>query len=270
MTEASGLLAIDPPAGPGVLGSVGFPLPYTQLVVRRLNTDGSPGTACSPGEVGIVTLRGPTVSPGYRTPEHDRGVFVDGMLNTGDLGYVDDTGRVHIAGRTKDLIIRGGHNIDPLMIENAMQRHPAVALAAAVGMPDAYAGELPVCYVALRPGAAVTEADLHAHAEAAIAERPAWPKHIFVIDTIPVTSVGKIYKPTLRCHAAARLVTRLLREELGIADAEVRATEGGPRGMTVSVRLPESDASVAPRVRDALGAFLFEVEVTDYGDEFLN
>jgi len=262
MTEASGLLAIDPPAGPGVLGSVGFPLPYTQLVVRRLKPDGSPGDACPPGEVGIVTLRGPTVSPGYRNPEHDRGVFVDGMLNTGDLGYVDDTGRIHIAGRTKDLIIRSGHNIDPLMIENAMQRHPAVALAAAVGMPDAYAGELPVCYVTLRPGAASTETELHAHAEAAIAERPAWPKHIFVIDSIPVTSVGKIYKPTLRCDAAARLVTRILREELGIEGAEVQATEGGSRGMTVSVRMPVRDESLAQRVRDALGAFLFETAVS--------
>ena len=261
MTEASGLLAIDPPSGPGVLGSVGFPLPYTQLVVRRLNSDGSPGDACPPGEVGIVTLRGPTVSPGYRNPEHDRGVFVDGMLNTGDLGFVDDTGRIHIAGRAKDLIIRSGHNIDPLMIENAMQRHPAVALAAAVGMPDAYAGEIPVCFVALRPGAAATEAELHAHAEAAIAERPAWPKHIFIIDTIPVTSVGKIYKPTLRCDAAARLVTRILGEEFGVDDAEVRATEGGPRGMTVSVRLPLSDASLVQRVEEALGAYLFEVDV---------
>jgi fatty-acyl-CoA synthase len=262
MTEASGLLAIDPPSGPGVLGSVGFPLPYTQLVVRRLNSDGSPGDACPAGEVGVVTLRGPTVSPGYRNSEHDRGVFVDGMLNTGDLGFVDDTGRIHIAGRAKDLIIRSGHNIDPLMIENAMQRHPAVALAAAVGMPDAYAGEIPVCYVALRPGAAATEAELHAHAEAAIAERPAWPKHIFIIDTIPVTSVGKIYKPTLRCDAAARLVTRILREELGIDEAAVNATEGGSRGMKISVRLPVGDAAIAQRVRHALGAFLFEAAVT--------
>ncbi len=262
MTEASGLLAIDPPAGPGVLGSVGFPLPYTQLVVRRLNADGSLGEACPPGDVGVVTLRGPTVSPGYRNPVHDRGVFTDGTLNTGDLGYVDDTGRLHIAGRAKDLIIRSGHNIDPLMIENAMQRHPAVALAAAVGMPDAYAGELPVCYVALRPGAVATEAELHAHAEAAIAERPAWPKHIFVIDSIPVTSVGKIYKPALRCDAAARLVARILREELGIDDAEVRATEGGLRGMTVSVRLPVGDASLVQRVAETLGVFLFEAAVT--------
>jgi fatty-acyl-CoA synthase len=106
-----------------------------------------------------------------------------------------------------------------------------------------------------------TEAELHTHAEAAIAERPAWPKHIFVIDSIPVTSVGKIYKPTLRCDAAARLVTRILQEALGIDGAEVRATEGGSRGMKVSVLLPVGDASSAERVREALGAFLFEIDV---------
>lgn len=109
MTEASGLIAIDPTAGPGGAGSVGFPLPYTQVAIRRLNADGTMGEACAEGEVGVLTVRGPTVSPGYRNPEHNRGVFVDGMLNTGDLAYTDATGRIHIAGRAKDLIIRGGH-----------------------------------------------------------------------------------------------------------------------------------------------------------------
>ena len=90
-----------------------------------------------------------------------------------------------------------------------MATHPAVALAAAVGMPDAYAGELPVCYVALRAGASVTEAELHEHAQRTIGERPAWPKQIHIVEAIPLTTVGKIYKPQLRCDAAARLVTRV-------------------------------------------------------------
>lgn len=265
MTESSGLVAIDPPAGPGHHGSVGFPLPYTQVVVRRLNADGTPGEPCPPGAVGVLTVRGPHVSPGYRNPEHNQGVFVDGTLNSGDLAYVDDTGRIHIAGRAKDLIIRSGHNIDPLMIENALQRHPAVALAAAVGIPDAYAGELPVCYVALRPGATATEAELRAHAEATIAERPAWPKHIFIVDAIPATSVGKIYKPSLRCDAATRLVARIVREDLGFATAEVSVTEGGPRGMKVRVQLPSAPGAAAGSVQAALGAYLFEVEVIPAG-----
>jgi fatty-acyl-CoA synthase len=157
MTEASGLISVDPAGSEGGAGSVGFRLPYTQVVVRRLNADGSLGDACAPNEIGVATVRGPTVSPGYRDPAHDRGVIEGGTLDSGDLAYVDDSGRIRIAGRSKDLIIRSGHNIDPVMIENAMATHPAVALCAAVGTPDAYAGELPVCYVALRPGATVTE-----------------------------------------------------------------------------------------------------------------
>src|SRR5882672_1426101 len=178
MTEASGLIAIDPVAGDGGIGSVGWPLPYTQVVVCRLEAGNRLGPPCATNEIGVITVRGAHVSPGYRNPEHDRGVFEDGVLNSGDLGYTDDEGRIHIAGRTKDLITRGGHNIDPLMIENALASHPAVALAAAVGMPDSYAGELPVCYVALRPGASVTESELHDHAQRTIGERPAWPKQI--------------------------------------------------------------------------------------------
>jgi fatty-acyl-CoA synthase len=262
MTEASGLICIDPTAGPSGVGSVGFALPYTQVRVRRLNADASPGEDCAEGEVGVLTVHGPHVSPGYRNPEHNRGVFFDGGLNSGDLGYRDATGRIHIAGRAKDLIIRSGHNIDPLMIENAMQRHPAVALAAAVGVPDGYAGEVPVCYVTLRPGMAATEAELREHAEQTIAERPAWPRHIHFIDTIPLTTVGKIYKPQLRCDAAQRLVSQLVCKQMGMSDAAIQVREGGRRGMTVSVKLPPAQQAAISQVQQALSGFLFEVEVT--------
>ena len=261
MTEASGLVAIDPVAGEGGVGSVGWALPYTRVVVCRLGADGRLGEACAPHEIGVITVRGPHVSPGYRNPEHDTGIFENGVLNSGDLGYTDDEGRIHIAGRAKDLIIRSGHNIDPLMIENAMSAHPAVALAAAVGMPDAYAGELPVCYVALRPGASATEDELHEHAQRTIGERPAWPKQIHIVDAIPLTTVGKIYKPQLRCDAAARLLTRLVREELAVADAQVQVSEGGRRGMRVSVTLPEAARLRAPAVEQALASYLFEAQV---------
>jgi fatty-acyl-CoA synthase len=293
MTEASGLIAIDPVAGTGGVGSVGWALPYTQVVVRRLQADGRLGPECEPQEIGVITVRGPHVSPGYRNKVHDDGVFVhpqadalrcppcrpppegvessrerpfidseDGLLNTGDLGYTDAEGRLHIAGRVKDLIIRSGHNIDPLMIENAMATHAAVALAAAVGMPDAYAGEVPVCYVALRPGASATEDELHEHAQQAIAERPAWPKQIHIVDAIPLTSVGKIYKPQLRCDAAARLVTRAVRDQLALPGAQVQASEGGRRGMIVRVTLPEADRARVPAVQQALADYLFEAQVS--------
>lgn len=262
MTEASGLIAIDPVAGEGGAGSVGWALPYTRVEVRRLEASGRLGPVCAPGEIGVITAQGPHVSPGYRNPEHDAGVFDDGLLISGDLGYTDERGRIYIAGRAKDLIIRSGHNIDPLMIENAMAAHPAVALAAAVAMPDAYAGELPVCYVALKPGSTATEEELREHAEQTIGERPAWPKHICIVDAIPLTSVGKIYKPQLRCDATSRLVTHIVHDRLGLRDAQIRAEEGGRRGMRVTVGLPDAARSAAPAVEDALAAFLFETRVT--------
>jgi fatty-acyl-CoA synthase len=270
MTEASGVIAVDPLAGNGSVGpdgggSVGLPVPYTEVLVRRLDPDGGLGEPCGPGEVGVVTVRGPTVSPGYRAVDHDAGVFDGGLLNTGDLGWTDDRGHLHLAGRVKDLIIRSGHNIDPLMIENALAAHPAVALAAAVGMPDAYAGELPVCYVQLRPGAEVTEEELHRHAAAAIGERPAWPRRIHVLDAVPLTPVGKVFKPPLRCDAAVRAVTAVVHDTLGLPQGLIEATAGGRRGLVVTVTLPEPDGPTADRwieqVRGALAPFLFETVV---------
>jgi fatty-acyl-CoA synthase len=261
MTESSGLVSIDPLSGPGEVGSVGWPLPYTQVDILRLNEDGKLGDPCTTDEIGVITIKGDHISPGYRDPAHNTGVFDDGRLNSGDLGYKDEQGRIYIAGRSKDLIIRSGHNIDPAMIENAMTTHPAVKLAAAVGMPDAYAGELPVCFVELLPGADVSIEDLHQHAQSSIDERPAWPKHILSIDAIPLTTVGKIYKPSLRCDAAKTRIADLVQNELGLASARVDVVAGGSRGMRVTVTLSEDDPSSVGEVQTALAAFLFEAQV---------
>lgn len=261
MTEASGLICIDPLSGPGSAGSVGWALPYTEVDVLRLNADGSLGSPCETGEIGVIAVRGEHISPGYRNPEHNQGVFEAGQLNSGDLGYKDDQGRLYIAGRSKDLIIRSGHNIDPAMIENAMSTHPAVAVAAAVGMPDAYAGELPVCFVELHPGVDVSEEDLYEHARNAIDERPAWPKHIHVVDAIPLTLVGKIYKPSLRCEAARMMVADLVCNELGLSAAGVEVVDGGARGMRVAVTLTEDDRGSVPALEKALAAYLFDAKV---------
>lgn len=262
MTEASGLIAINPSAGSGGMGSVGWPLPYTRVDVLRMNADGSLGDPCAVNEIGVVTVTGAHISPGYRDPRHNDGVLEGGRLNSGDLGYKDDEGRLYIAGRSKDLIIRSGHNIDPAIIENAIATHPAVALAAAVGMPDAYAGELPVCFVELKPGASVTAEELHAHARKTIDERPAWPKRIHILKAIPLTTVGKIYKPTLRCEAARQRVMDLLRDDLGLPGAGVEVVAGGPRGLRVTVSLPAADRASAAALENALGAYLFEAQVT--------
>jgi fatty-acyl-CoA synthase len=261
MTESQGLVSIDPLSGPGAIGSVGWPLPYTRVDVLRIGADGDLGEPCVAEEIGVITVRGDHVSPGYRGHNHSDGVFANGLLNSGDLGYKDDEGRVYIAGRSKDLIIRSGHNIDPAMIENAMSTHPEVALAAAVGMPDSYAGELPVCFVELRPGAKVSVEDLKSHAEATIDERPAWPKQFFIVEAIPLTTVGKIYKPSLRCDAAHSFVSNLVHNELGLSKAQVTVTAGGVRGMRVVVELEKTNKSFEMIVETALADYLFEAEV---------
>ena len=261
MTEASGLVSIDPLSGAGSDGSVGWALPYTQVDILRFNEDGSLGAPCAADEIGVIAIQGQHVSPGYLNPRHNHGVIDHGRLNSGDLGYKDSQGRIYIAGRAKDLIIRSGHNIDPAMIENAMTTHPAVALAAAVGMPDAYAGELPVCFVQLLPDAKASVEELQQHAQDTIDERPAWPKMIQVVDTIPLTTVGKIFKPSLRCDAAKYRITDLVQDEFGLSSARVDIAAGGTRGMQVTVTVPETDLAAVAELETALAAFLFEAHV---------
>ncbi len=261
MTEASGLISIDPVAGKGGPGSVGWPLPYTQINVSQLDGDGQLGEDCQANEIGVITISGAHVSPGYRNREHDKGVFENGLLISGDLGYKDEQGRIFLSGRSKDLIIRSGHNIDPAMIENAMATHPSVALAAAVGMPDAYAGELPVCFVEFRPDCSASEEELHQHAQQTIGERPAWPKHFFIVESIPLTTVGKIYKPQLRCEAARSLVSGIVSGQMGLSDSHVNVVEGGARGMKVTVRIPKSAVSSISAIENELSGYVFEAEV---------
>lgn len=261
MTETSGVVSVALRHGEHRAGSVGFPLPYTRAEVRRVLPDGAVGEVLPSGQTGVLVIRGPHVSPGYHDPAHDQGVFVEQGLVSGDLAYRDEDGRLYVCGRSKDLIIRSGHNIDPAMIEQAMTDHPAVALAAAVGQPDAYAGELPVVYVALRPGATASEQELREHAQACIAERPAWPRRIYVVEQIPLTSVGKVYKPELRVDAARRLVESVLEDELGLRGAQIRAADGA-RGIEVAIALGPGHAEAAERVRSRLAGYLFATRVS--------
>ena len=134
-------------------GSVGRALPGQQIKAVKIGADGS-WADCAPGETGVLAIGGPAVFAGYVTdpalggPRVSRdGIVRDGWLDTGDLGQVDAGGFVYLTGRAKDLIIRGGHNIDPRVIEDALLAHPAVRAAAAVGRPDRHSGEVPVAYV---------------------------------------------------------------------------------------------------------------------------
>lgn len=261
MTETGGLVSIDPAPAQPVLGSVGVRLPYTNVTVRKLGADGSLGEACAPHAIGVMTVSGPNVTPGYKDASQNSSALRDGYLDSGDLAYTDEQGRLFIAGRSKDLIIRSGHNIDPVLIEDALQSHPAVALAAAVGQPDKYAGELPVCYVSLKPGMQATVEELKSFAEPLIAERPAWPKQVIIIDAIPVTSVGKIFKPQLRNDAVQRLVAQVVADVVGSAEATIDVAAGGKRGIDVTVTLPAAQASQQSAVEKALEGYLFDFKV---------
>ena len=162
---------------------------------------------------------------------------------------------MYLTGRAKDLIIRGGHNIDPQVIEEALLRHPAVRDAAAVGRPDRHAGEIPVAYVVPAGPGRFDEAELLGWAAAAIGEPAARPKHIYPVDAIPLTAVGKQFKPALAADAAARAVTEAL-AGAGLDDARATAThEDGRMVVTVTGADPG-------QVRDVLAGFALMVRST--------
>lgn len=129
-------------------------------------------------------------------------------LDTGNLGRVDADGFVYLTGRAKNLIIRGGHNIDPRVIEEGLLSHAGVTGAVAVGRPDRHSGEVPVAYVVPVKPASFDEAELLTWAATTIGEPAARPKRIYPIDAIPVTAIGKHYKPALAADAAVRAVTK--------------------------------------------------------------
>jgi fatty-acyl-CoA synthase len=182
------------------------------MKVVQLDAEGRWQRDCAADEIGHLVVKGPGVFPGYLDPAHDRGVFAgDGWLNTGDLARQDADGYFWIVGRAKDVIIRGGHNIDPAQIEEALQAHPAVRMAAAVGRPDPHAGELPVAYVVLAAGAKACAQELIAFAREHVGERAAAPVAVTIVDELPLTAVGKISKQPLRHDAARQAIEGLLR-----------------------------------------------------------
>jgi fatty-acyl-CoA synthase len=219
LTENTASVAIEPRDGQSREGSSGIPLPYTRVRVRRLAIGGTASESCDPNQTGMIQVSGPGVTLGYLDESHTRASrTADGWLITGDLGRIDADGNLFVTGRSKDIIIRGGHNIDPGLIEDALLQSPEVLLAAAVGKPDAHAGELPVAYVQLVAGSQMTQTALLAHAAARIPERAAIPKEIFIVDNIPLTDAGKPAKVALRHDAAERTFRAVLSQIPGLSN----------------------------------------------------
>jgi fatty-acyl-CoA synthase len=267
MTETASVHTMAYPDQPIRLGSVGLPVPYARVRIVKLDANGTYERDCAPDEIGVVIMAGPGVFSGYLDDTHNKGAFIDGhWVNSGDLGRLDPDGFLWITGRAKDLVIRGGHNIDPAPIEEIMFQHPAVGFAAVVGQPDAYAGELPVGYVQLKPGASVQPGELEAWVRERTPERAANPVQIIPIDPMPLTGVGKVFKPRLRWDAATRVFTRVLSQ---LTDRGIDCTvEVGPHGShgsiaIVTLRGVSGDArqAVENEVHTLLAPFVMRHEV---------
>lgn len=265
MTECAGLVSIEPLHAPRTPGSAGWRLPYTEVrAVRWRDGAAALSESLPAGETGVVVLRGPHISPGYLDAARNAGMFEDGWLISGDLGHLDAAGRVHLTGRAKDVIIRGSHNIDPGLVEDAFLAHPAVAQCAVVAEPDDHSGEIPAAFVVLRPGHAIAAADLLAAVAPTVYERPACPKRVVVVESLPLTAIGKVFKPALRWRATELRLAELAASLAPGRSVSVQAGEHGGR-LQAEVRVagsdPAADASLPDRLRAAMGAMAVVVAV---------
>lgn len=255
MTECVGIVSVEPAGSPRIAGSVGLPLPFTDVVAMPASTvgTGEADTPCAPLEVGQLAIRGPHVSRGYVDRSLNGATFSDdGWLFSGDLGYVDDARRIFLTGRAKDLIIRGAHNIDPRMIEEVVQGLDDVLVCAAVGEPDAYAGELPVVFAVLRDGASASPQALLQAIAPQIPEPPAMPKRVVILDALPLTAIGKIYKPALRALAAKIKLEELIAKALPGTPCTVTCDEAGGRIRAVIDVPAGADATALQALRATL------------------
>jgi len=255
LTEATCLVSCNPIDGEKKVGSVGIRFPYCDIRILDCDEDGNIVKESNGGEVGEICVANPGVFAGrtYTDAKKNKGLFADGRyLRTGDLGRFDEDGYLFITGRAKDLIIRGGHNIDPAEIEEALAGHEAVAMVGAIGQPDAFAGELPCAYVELVAGASTSDEELMAFANEHVHERAARPKHIEILPELPKTAVGKVFKPDLRKRAIKRVYDAALQE--GGQNARVaEVVEDKTRGLVARLeRTGEADDEAVAKV---LGEF---------------
>jgi len=235
LTETACASAANPRDGERKVGSIGLRLPYHWIKILILDEVGLKVREAKLGEIGAVCINGPCVFKGYVEDIHNRGIWAEeGWFNTGDLGRMDEDGYLWLTGRRKELIIRGGHNIDPATIEEALYQIPEIKVAAAVGRPDAHAGEVPVAYVELTAGATITAAEILERVRQKIGERAAIPKEIVIIDQIPLTAIGKIFKPALKFDA----IRKTYQQELSVLVEKLSS-------LTVSVRDDKKHGTLA-------------------------
>jgi fatty-acyl-CoA synthase len=271
-TEYTQNVAQPPRDGDPRYGSAGLRLPYTQIRIVEIDDEGRIVHEHGVDEIGLVVVKGPSVTPGYVDGEANQGILLPGgWFNSGDLGRIDADGYLWITGRAKDVIIRGGHNIDPTVIEETLLKHPDVVLAAAVSMPDAYAGELPVAYVQLVPDARTTAEEVQAFAAAHSPERAAAPKQIILMDRMPLTHVGKPAKVQLRLDAARRAFTAALADVAGAGRVSVEMVADAKQGNRAMIQVAPpagaDRADIEGRIRERMKYYAtpFSVEWSSDG-----
>jgi fatty-acyl-CoA synthase len=260
LTEGACASSSNPIDAPPRIGSIGVRFPYQDM--RALILDGENNYLRDAGtdEIGVIAIRGPNVFAGYLDPAHNKGIWIDRQddtwLNTGDLGRQDADGYFWLTGRKKELIIRSGHNIDPKLIEEPLHRHPSVALAAAIGRPDPHAGEVPVVYVELKSGNSASPAQLLEFATQNIPERAAWPKAVRVVDKLPTTNVGKIFKPRLY-ELEIEDIVRAEAAEANATLAKIAFRQDPARGLVATVEVSCGQA----QLRELLARYAFAFEI---------
>lgn len=253
MTETAAAIAFNPGRGSPMQGSVGFRAPFAKTKIASLG-DASLRTECPPLMSGLVLVSGPQVFPGYLDPQHNKGVLTDDhWIVTGDVGYLTADQRLVLTGREKDLIVRSGHNIDPAAIEDVANAFPGVQMSSAVGMPDAYAGEVPILFVVPSPGQTIDMARLRDHLESNVNEPPAKPKRVVLLDALPVTAVGKIFKPTLRDLAVREKVRFEIDRIFGAETAaEILVEKDDRLNTVVRILLDSSDQTRTKALAECL------------------
>ena len=252
LTEVTCLVSCNPDQGLKKVGSVGIPLPHTNVKIILDTADGP--TECATNEIGEICVANPGVFAGstYTETIKNKGLYhFNTHLRTGDLGRMDEDGYLWITGRAKDLIIRGGHNIDPAQIEEVLAGHEAVGFVGAIGQPDVHAGEVPCAYVELVLGATVTPDELITFANSLVTERAAQPKYVEILPELPKTAVGKVFKPALRKSAIIRIYNLAL-SEAGVDARVQKVVEDKYRGLTAQVSGRADDVTIS----EVLGGFI--------------
>jgi long-chain acyl-CoA synthetase len=201
LSETSPVVSLTPPDVPYRNGSVGKPVMGTVVEIRD---PADPAHILPPNERGEICIRGPQVMRGYwNKPAETANVMIDGALRTGDIGYLDDDGYLFLVDRIKDLIIAGGYNIYPRVLEEALYQHPAVKDAVVIGVPDAYRGQAPKAFVTLKDGVSATPAELRDFLTGYVSKIEL-PREVEIRDELPKTMVGKLSKKELVAEEAAK------------------------------------------------------------------